>query len=253
MEIISWDVGVCNLAYCRMRYDRCQELPLEILEWGKVNLCIRYRECQEEGCVDQAINADKACTHWHCKRHKKSKEQLMPKIRNSKNTDELRFALYEFLETKQEWHNVNFVAIENQPALKNPGMKTMACAIYDYFMMRCNILRSSMYADRLEGFRTANDTEPLVNHLPTTIRFVSPMNKTRLAAFIKNVGLEQLKTIPPEIDSITPKYKRTKALGIWLCSEILGFYGVENLMEYHTKQDDLADALLQGLTVIENF
>ena len=175
-------------------------------------------------------NSKTVATSFHCKEHKDKSENLMEKIRSSKNMDSLRVGLYEWLMTK-DWLDVDHVLIENQPALKNPGMKTMACAIFDYFCLRCNVL---------------NPTSDKV----TSIKFVSPMNKTRLASFSKQINLPHLLEIPKEIDCLLPRYKRTKAVGLWLCSEVLKAYGLDSdVLGFHTKQDDLADAFLQGMTV----
>ena len=293
MKILSWDVGVCNLAYCYFIHDENVN-SIDIKEWGKINLCIDYHVCHEPTCGNQAIYSNQKkiqkmkeklkekdsktmkssskplkkgkpsnedvmigqalidgtgldCTtgldcmtghtvelpglSYHCKEHKDKSENLMEKIRSSKNMESLRRALYMWLITK-EWNDLDHIAIENQPALKNPGMKTMACAIFDYYELRHNILNS-------------NKSKEVI------IKFISPMNKTRIKNFVNKMNIPDLLTIPSEIDSIEPKYKRTKAVGIWLCTKIMENYNLDaNVLGFHTKQDDLADAFLQGLTLI---
>lgn len=225
--ILSFDVGVCNLAYCVIHH-KCDPTNSQttVQEWGKINLCLEMRNCECEGCAYQAIYATKDDpTPTRCKEHKQEKQILAKPVRKSKNTDLMREIFYEWL-TRRNWDQIDNVVIENQPALKNPGMKTMACAIYDYFFLTKKIF------NKQENFK---------------IKFVSPMNKTRLSNCLS--WFDQEPIIPDEIKNIEPKYKQTKLLAVWLSEHFFENEKLDgkNVIPFHTKKDDLADALLQGL------
>jgi hypothetical protein len=138
----------------------------------------------------------------------------------------------------RSWLRADMVVIENQPALKNPGMKSMACAIFDYFMLRLCV---------------ATTRDPLVQPVvqPATIKFVSAMKKTKVVLPNSIMYVE-----PPDEATLAEwapmvKYKQTKARGIWLCRRIMAKLGIDPThFEAHTKQDDMADAFLQALTVL---
>lgn len=247
MNILSWDVGVCNLAYCYLRYS---DGKVVIHDWGKLNLCIEYHKCDECGCCNQAIyvgTAAAATVVYHCKLHKQKGERLMDSVRSSKAIDDMRYCLYQWLENRnrvlgyapddvRNWLNADYVAIENQPALKNPGMKSMACALYDYFLLRIRIGRDAPNA----GIGA-----------PPTIKFVSAMKKTR------TVPTSSVLFVPPPDEATVAefgtmsKYKRTKFHGVWLCDCLLKKLDLDPTpLLSHTKKDDLADAFLQALTVV---
>ena len=257
MNILSWDVGVCNLAYCYLRY---ADGKVVIHDWGKLNLCIEYHKCDESECCNQAIyvgqnttkdattkDATTNTTIHRCKLHRQKGERLMDSVRSSKSIDDMRYCLYRWLENRNKllgyapddvrnWLNADYVAIENQPALKNPGMKSMACALYDYFLLR---------------IRFGSEAPIAGVGAPPTIKFVSAMKKT------KTVLPSSILFVPPP-DAATiaefgemSKYKRTKIYGLWLCGCLLKKLDLDSTpIDSHTKKDDLADAFLQALTVV---
>ena len=271
MNILSWDVGVCNLAFCYLRYE---EGKVTILDWGKINLCIPYNKCDEVGCTNQAIysaavpagTAGTSGSSYCCKLHHRKGHRLTDSVRSSKSIDDMRMCLYEWLESRdstlgyadpddrRSWLRAQMVLIENQPALKNPGMKSMACAIFDYFLLRCVVRPTPLVGSTANlGQATANLGQATANLGQTrpTIKFVSAMKKT------KTVPPQSIMYVdPPDESKLAEwsqlvKYKQTKARGIWLCERILTKLNIDKSnFEAHTKQDDMADAFLQALTAL---
>ena len=96
MKILSWDVGIINLSYCIIEVD-VEENTHKILYWGIINL------------ID---NPDM----------KKNMNLVFENI--PKKLHEHPFLL-----------DVDTVAIENQPSLKNPKMKSIQMIVYSYFLM----------------------------------------------------------------------------------------------------------------------
>jgi len=123
------------------------------------------------------------------------------------------------------------VVIENQPALKNPRMKSVQMFIYSYFF--CGG-RDGKFP-RLDGVSFFNASKKLN---PTMI--VRDMLKKNGEEVVEQVGGEKL--------SESHAYKKRKSDSVDLVrkllkdnAEWLGYF------ESHPKKDDLADSLLQGI------
>lgn len=96
--ILSWDVGIKNLAYCKIKFTNDD---YEIVEWNIIKLC-------ED---NEKVN-------------KLQINQLAKKLFNEldKNPNLL--------------NDVNNILIENQPSYKNPKMKTISILLYSYFIIK---------------------------------------------------------------------------------------------------------------------
>ena len=114
------------------------------------------------------------------------------------------------------------VVIENQPALKNPTMKTIQMIVYSYFLINGITNQDSNIED---------------------IQMINARNK--LKAYEGPV-------VPCDIKD---KYKRTKFLGIQYCLSMIVESEQDdqwlNLFTTSKKKDDLADAYLQGIFVLK--
>lgn len=96
MTILSFDVGVKNLAYCLFEYHNLKDFQIQ--EWDVLDLSC----AAEKGKKGPSLNTQ---------------------------SDVLLGKLKELFETS----HVDYVLIENQPVLKNPTMKTIQIIIYTYF------------------------------------------------------------------------------------------------------------------------
>jgi hypothetical protein len=111
-------------------------------------------------------------------------------------------------------HSIEQVLVENQPAFKNPKMKSISSTLFDYFMIRCIVDR------------------PLNNKI-NLVRFLSPSNKLKVN---KDNTIE------------VTKYKLTKKLAITYTVQLLATHEHWlNFMQRKSKKDDLCDSFLQGL------
>lgn len=99
VAILSFDVGVKNLAYCLFTYDSLTEF--EIQEWDIIDLSVGSS----------------------------SSEQKCRKLTLNDQSDILLKKLKELFEVT----DIDYIIIENQPVLKNPTMKTIQMIIYTYF------------------------------------------------------------------------------------------------------------------------
>jgi len=122
------------------------------------------------------------------------------------------------LDEKNNFLDVDTVLIENQPALKNPTMKSVQMILFSYFL--------------INGVSTDKSVQ--------NIEMINARNK-----------LKAYKGPPIEC-KIKDKYKKTKFLGIEYCKKMIQENEkikeeYRNLFQDSKKQDDLSDAYLQGI------
>ena len=135
------------------------------------------------------------------------------------------------LEKRVNLLQANHVIIENQPAFKNPHMKTIASTIYDYFLIR-GIVDKNKYN---------------INSNIIQIKYVAPSNKLKIVNDNDKANLIKLKKDKPKL------YKLTKELGIKYCNDL-----IKHLNEWllfftnNKKKDDLADSFLHGVYFYDN-
>jgi len=74
MKVLSWDVGIINLAYCLIDFE--SESKWKILDWGIINLTdrekIKCTICKKNPTFSQTINGE---TKYYCKVHAKKVDQ----------------------------------------------------------------------------------------------------------------------------------------------------------------------------------
>ena len=113
---------------------------IEILDWGIINLnrdpicqCGLQKECSKIATyqVTDSNNGEvKYCCTTHVKKFNKKK-----KLNSNYDLFKISQILMEELNSKTDFLNHEIICIENQPALKNPVMKTVQMILYSYFMI----------------------------------------------------------------------------------------------------------------------
>lgn len=213
-KILSFDVGIKNLAYCLLCSDN-----KSILDWGILNISIDP-VCDHKSCDKSASKCDKDGFKL-CTVHSKLKMYSDKKLKNIKKIDNHMFhmgkQIIKKLDEKGNFSEVDIVCIENQPALKNPTMKSVQMIIYSYFLMKSKI----------------ND-----------IQMINARNKLKVYD-------------GPKIEcNIKETYKKNKFLAIKYCDymirdnkEIDKKY--HDLYDSSKKKDDLSDSYLQGIYYID--
>jgi hypothetical protein len=224
MKILSFDVGIKNLAYCLLNSD-----DKSIDDWGIINISvdptcdhmIKGKTCDKTAKKMIKDTGFKLCSaHCKLKAYKDKKCKNVPKLDNPMLL--LGKQIVKKLDEKPNFIDVDTVCIENQPALKNPTMKSVQMILYSYFLMR--------------GITT--------DKLVSDIRMINARNKLKVYS-------------GPTIEcQIKETYKRNKFLAIKYCD-----YMIKNNPEIDTKyhelydsskkKDDLSDAYLQGIYYID--
>ena len=176
MKIISFDVGIKNLAYCI-----CDE-NMTIIKWdiidllnvdNKCSFCdknadllfYKYKMCKDhkgkvnevkEPCIE--IISDKKSTSecascgkaakcklgntFLCNVHRKSFETKNYKVKETNvscdkiSTAQFKYNLVSAIDKLPELLDIDVVLIENQPSFKNPKMKAIADTLQDYYLIR---------------------------------------------------------------------------------------------------------------------
>ena len=222
MKILSFDVGIKNLAFCLLNDD-----DYIIEDWGILNISVEptCQHCNQKTGVQcdktaKFINENElrlCSSHKSLKAYQNCKTKKIPKIKNP--TLEIGKKMVELLDSKPNLLDLDTVLIENQPALKNPTMKTIQMLLYSYFLIN----------------GVTSEGSPL-----DTIEMINARNK--LKAY----------TGPPIECTIKDKYKRTKFLGIEYCNQMINENDkiedkYKELFKNSKKKDDLSDAYLQGM------
>lgn len=215
-DYLSFDVGIKNLAYCVLCKDK------KIKDWGIINL-------NENPCCDVKLKkkCDKQSTYevkgepnvkYCCTAHSK---KFPKKKKLNTNHDLLKISQLCVTKLRElDIKDVGSVLIENQPALKNPVMKSIQMMIYTFFIMDGVMSESS----KIEK-----------------IHMVNARNKLKV---YKGPKIECNKK---------GKYAQNKYLSVVYTKEMIKDEEecFQELFKESKKKDDLADAYLQGIYWIE--
>ena len=224
MNYLSFDVGIKNLAYCELTPDKI------VKRWGIINMNNNptCEMCLKKPCDKQASQSFdcNGCLKYYCSSHIKHKSLGKGK-KKKLNTNHDILELSKNCITKLnelDLSNVKYVLIENQPALKNPVMKSIQMIIYTFFVIN----------------GVMNDKSNIEN-----IHMVNARNK------LKVYKGEPIKT--PYVNDKKNKYRNNKYLSIEYTKIMIKGEeeSFQKLFETSKKKDDLADAYLQGIYWIE--
>ena len=210
MKILSFDVGIKNLSFCVLD-DVCEHRNAKTDV--RCDKSVKFVSTCKTGCI-------KLCpAHKKLKSYSSRKFKGQPKKKNAMLCQGKN--MVDILTKKDNFLDVDLVVIENQPALKNPTMKSIQMILYSYFLIN-----------------GVTNTGSVIDN----IQLINARNK--LKAY----------TGPPVPCDIKDRYKRTKFLGIQYCSAMIQESDQEEqwiqLFTDSKKKDDLADAYLQGIYVL---
>ena len=224
MKILSFDVGIKNLAYCLIDSD-----DGSIDDWGILNISVdpvcdhqmKHRPCDKTAKKMIKNTEFKLCpAHCKIKEYKDLKMRNVPKLENPMLS--LGKRIVKKLDDKENFSQVDIVCIENQPALKNPTMKSVQMILYSYFL--------------IEGITTLKTMKDIL--------MINARNKLKVYS-------------GPKIEcDIKDKYKRNKFLAIKYCEYMIHENPHINecyhqLYDESKKKDDLSDSYLQGIYYIQ--
>ena len=285
MKVLSWDVGIINLAYCLIDYNK-ETKKFIILDWNIINLTdrdkIKCSICNNNPSSYQAVN-----NLYYCKVHSKHVEIVIPEFKllfNDVSPEISETCYYEGKTkcTKKSKYTYNntyycnvhsksiFNSITNSYKLVNYTKKGIDSMSMDAFRLRliqelekrpnllnCDIVfienQPSLKNPRMKTISgTVYDYYMIRGMIDKNIT-KSPISAVHFMSPSNKLKLandgdrtELVKVKNNEEDSKT--YKLTKSLGIKYCLEMIKDFPewVTHFNSYK-KKDDLADCFLQGM------
>ena len=220
MKLLSFDVGIKNLAFCQL--DTSNK---NILDWGIINISIdpTCDHVHKGKCCDKtAQKIVKSTGTKLCTGHTKLKCYKDLKMNNVKKIDNSLFHLgkniVKLLDEKTHFLESEVVIIENQPALKNPTMKSIQMMLFSYFLMKDSIKEIQMInaRNKLKAYEGPK--------IPCDIKETYKRNKY--------LAIKYTDIMIRENEKIEEKYHK--------------------LYDTSKKKDDLSDSYLQGIYFIDN-
>ncbi len=219
MKCISFDVGIKNLAYCILDIESSK-----ICHWGILNISTDL-QCQH---IHKGKQCDKSAKFIDennflvCNNHKQIKKYQDNKFKKCKKKVNPIFDMGKHiistLNNEPYLSDIEYVLIENQPALKNPVMKTVQMIVYSYYLTKC------LEKDQIKNIEMINARNKLKAYQGPDIKC-----------------------------DITDKYKKNKWLAIKYCEQMISQENsiFQELFNSSKKKDDLSDSYLQGVYWIQ--
>ena len=286
MKVLSWDVGIINLAYCLIDFE--SETKWNIIDWGIINLTdrdkIKCDICKKNPTFSQDINNK---IKYYCKTHSKKINQTAPEFENLFDENQNNIGNYnccclfknepctkkiKFKYCNKYYCNTHakseYKKIQNKYKLKKISKKSVGS-------MSIDVLRLKLISELEKKTNLLNVKTVLIENQPTLrnpkmkaisstiydyylIRGIFDKERT-------NSNIESVKYMSPSNklklaeDGDTQKliklkgdqaktYKLTKSLGIKYCRKMIDKYDDwKTFFDNTKKKDDLADCFLQGM------
>ena len=283
MKILSFDVGIKNLAYCLFSINCCNDKILKILKWDVINLCdtvvskkYKCSLCKKNAhyylnatADDEEEEEDIINSTMYCKKHAiqtklvmyegkgdyKSKSKCHMKT-NSKEKESLK-KVYPHLKIIVPPKEQNACDVDMIVLGKN--LKTKFDLIFSEYNYVPQSNENGSTHSGIDAVVIENQIGPLAGRMKmlqgmiaqyfimmnvVKIEFISATNKLKL---FKNVGNEN---VGNENVINENSYKMRKQKGQHICKSLVTFYPSMNSwnqeFDKHLKKDDLADCFLQG-------
>jgi hypothetical protein len=288
MKVLSWDVGIINLAYCLIDYNK-ETKEFKILDWDIINLTDRDKmKCTE--CNANPSYYQEVSDKYYCKNHSKLAMSTPPDFTLLFNNNDKETCCFEgktdvcgkkskYILNNNGYCNTHakskYKSLCNEYKLINHSKKGIDKMSMDDFLLRlvrelekrplllnCDSVfienQPTMKNPRMKTIsvtlynyyliRGIIDKEITKSPLKA-VHFMAPSNKLKLANEGDKVELVKVKNN----DDDSKTYKLTKALGVKYCLEMIKQFPewVEKFNS-HKKKDDLADCFLQGMYALIN-
>jgi hypothetical protein len=223
-----------KIARHKVLNNKCEELNVckthcTKLKVEPVKLDIyKCAKCGEKSYINICGKDEWAWCEKHENLSKKILTQFKPKKITGQNCSqqpiqELLSELTRKLDENKDFLDISGVWIENQPSLINPSIKTIASALYTYFVIRGVIDKKD---DKIEF-----------------VKFASPLNKLKVAKKTTEEALKQAK-------SAREYYSIEKGLSIIYVKALLNndeqILLTKAIEQNDNKGDDICDSYLQG-------
>lgn len=218
--------------YCKTH---AKNVPSEMLLDKKNITCSHILKNKKTRCQKKIKYVTENNFIGYCETHKNQhideNLNMIEKAKKTKNDlSDISERLILELDKRPQFLEADYILIENQPAFKNPKMKSIQMIVYSYFLIRGKI---DLLLEKQK------------------ILFLMASNKLKVKLDGEQTKNDMIQKIHQKCKD---KYKRHKELAKSLC-----FWFLENKIdkvwiekyEAHKKQDDLADTFLMNIYQIQ--
>ena len=273
MILLSFDVGIKNLAYCLLSINEIKDTNednskhfIEIVKWNIIDL-----SCDKEAGIETVENILKQCckckksatycTHSNtmlpedvvkfCKKHAEEAQLPMhPKLlkSNSKNGHTPYIVPLSIINKKVSCNKINIVDL-------GKNIKRHLDVIFAEHMDKIDAILIENQIGNLAGRMNVLQgmiSQYFIMRNITNIEFISATNKLKLFKTVINKKTEDANggNLDNVLENEKKLYKMRKDAGKMVCRSLLSFYPKLNVWiatyDKHKKNDDLADCFLQG-------
>jgi hypothetical protein len=274
MKILSFDVGIKNLAYCLFSINCCNDNLLKILKWDVVNLCDTIVSkkytcslCKKNAhyylntSADEEKEDDIINSTLYCKKHAiqtklvmyegddKSKSKCRVK---SKSTKESSYPHLKIIVPPKEQN-----ACDVDMIVLGKNLKTKFDLIFSEYNHTPQSPQSNENGSHISGIDAVvieNQIGPLAGRMKMLQGMIAQyfimMNVDKIEFISATNKLKLFKNIKNNENVNENSYKLRKQQGQRICKSLITFYPSMNLwnqeFDKHLKKDDLADCFLQG-------
>lgn len=246
--IVSFDVGIRNMAYCVLEKKEFQkENPrnLTIHKWGILNLAVPPSQTETEtsmvvvAVVDPPVQKRKKKTSTDASKKKPKRAKTAADLDLITAGKHLALHLDQLF-SLEDLRRITEIRIENQIGPIATRMKTIQGMLTMYFLMRMDFSHTPPPIKYISSRQKLNVPPPS----PTdTISTLAPVKKR------KRISDEAI--LDPSPTPAKPTYKDRKHHSIELCAAYLSSRVCSadwlDLFRSHAKKDDLADCFLQAI------
>ena len=270
MILLSFDVGIKNLAYCLLSITETENSKhfIEIVKWNIVDLsCDHVEEAKTEETLEKILKqcskckkSATYCTHSNtmlpedvtrfCKKHAEEAQLPMhPKLLKSNSKNGHAPYIVPLSVKKVSCNKINIVDL-------GKNIKCHLDVIFSKHMDNIDAILIENQIGNLAGRMNVLQgmiSQYFIMRNITNIEFISATNKLKLFKTVINKKTsisEEGGNLDNVIESEKKLYKMRKDAGKMVCRSLLSFYPKLNewmaTYDKHKKNDDLADSFLQG-------
>ena len=271
MILLSFDVGIKNLAYCLLSINEIKDTNednskhfIEIVKWNIIDL-----SCDKEAGIETVENILKQCckckksatycTHSNtmlpedvmkfCKKHAEEAQLPMhPKLLKSNSKNGHTPYIVPLSKKKVSCNKINIVDL-------GKNIKRHLDVIFAEDMDKIDAILIENQIGNLAGRMNVLQgmiSQYFIMRNITNIEFISATNKLKLFKTVinKKTNGDGGGNLDNVLESEKKLYKMRKDAGKMVCRSLLSFYPKLNVWiatyDKHKKNDDLADCFLQG-------